>query len=393
MQPDGNTRKYCLIKIKLLRYFFAGQDHTAPRSAKRLIDLIGIPTKYYDNYQITGISYLKEDKEITQDTYYLIKEIFYKEITKYEDWHNIDKESFENYKLLTDLDFNGKHNVNYNLKVGRLITEGRMHTIKNLNLNVGKSSNFGLIGILKNEIRNINFENIQINNTDEKLVAKNIGVIGSNEGTTYNVQFNNININVAGNITNLGSIGNNFGSEIEEINGNNIYISTNNSNNVGGVIGNIENALNINNMSVDNINIESEGIYVGGIVGRLVIGDSSICKVSNWIVQNSEINGKDYVGGAIGIGDVNEDIFIRKVKVEGETYVGGFAGQASAYWPQTHNVQIENSEIKGIINVGGISGYGRTFLNCYVQGTLPRTAASVEVSPPGLERRTSHSVI
>ena len=146
------------------------------------IDLIGIPTKYYDNYQITGISYLKEDKEITQDTYYLIKEIFYKEITKYEDWHNIDKESFENYKLLTDLDFNGKHNVNYNLKVGRLITEGRMHTIKNLNLNVGKSSNFGLIGILKNEIRNINFENIQINNTDEKLVAKNIGVIGSNEG-------------------------------------------------------------------------------------------------------------------------------------------------------------------------------------------------------------------
>ena len=45
-----------------------------------------------------------------------------------------------------------------------------MHTIKNLSLNVGKYSNFGLIGIVKNEIRNINFENIQINNTDESPI-------------------------------------------------------------------------------------------------------------------------------------------------------------------------------------------------------------------------------
>ena len=334
------------------------------------IDLIGTPTKYYDNYQITGISYLKEDEEITQDTYYLIEEIFYKEITKYEDWQNIDKESFENYKLLTDLDFSGKQNVNYNLKIGRLITEGSMHTIKNLSLNVGKYSNFGLIGIVKNEIRNINFENIQINNTDEKLTVSNVGVIGKNEGTTNKVTFNSININVAGKITNLGSIGYNFGSEVEEIKGNNIYISTNNANNVGGIIGNIENGLNINNISAENINIAGKGIYVGGVAGRLFIGDSSVCKISNWIVQNSEINGKDYVGGAIGIGDTNGDILIDKVKVKGETYVGGFAGQASAYWPQTYNVQIKNSEVKGITNVGGISGYGRTFNESVVKDSL-----------------------
>ena len=334
------------------------------------IDLIGTPTKHYDNYQITKINYLKEDKEITQDTYYLIEEIFYKEITKYEDWQNIDKESFENYKLLTDLDFSGKQNVNYNLKISRLITEGSMHTIKNFSLNVGKYSNFGLIGIVKNEIRNINFENIQINSTDEKLTVSNVGVIGKNEGTTNKVTFNNININVACKITNLGSIGYNFGSEVEEIKGNDIYISTNNSNNVGGIIGKIENGLNINNISAENINISGKGINVGGVAGRLSIGDSSICKISNWIVQNSEINGKDLVGGAIGIGDTNGDILIDKVKVKGETYVGGFAGEASAYWPHCAHVRIENSEVRGIENVGGISGYGRAFEECYVRETL-----------------------
>ena len=172
------------------------------------IDLIAIPTKYYDNYHITEIKYIKDDKEYSQNTQYLKEEAFYKEITKFEDWQNIEKESYENYRLLTDLDFTGKQNINYNVKIGRLVTEGKIHTIKNLTLNI-RSGTSGLISILKNGIENIKFENININviNESQGTSINYAGIIGRCEGDIKNIEFNNININITGQVLGIGCIG------------------------------------------------------------------------------------------------------------------------------------------------------------------------------------------
>ena len=79
---------------------------------KTYLKLKGTPTKYYDFYIIKGITYAMGEENITIEAYDIINEAFYKEIAKYEDWQNIDKESYENYRLLTDLDFAGKQDVN-----------------------------------------------------------------------------------------------------------------------------------------------------------------------------------------------------------------------------------------------------------------------------------------
>ena len=58
------------------------------------IDLVANPVKYYDNYQIKEIKCIQNGEEYIQNTYYLIEEAFYKEITKFEDWQSINKESY-----------------------------------------------------------------------------------------------------------------------------------------------------------------------------------------------------------------------------------------------------------------------------------------------------------
>ena len=71
---------------------------------KTYLKLKATPIKYYDFYIINKITYVIGEENITLEVYDIINEAFYKEITKYEDWQNINKESYENYRLLTDLD-------------------------------------------------------------------------------------------------------------------------------------------------------------------------------------------------------------------------------------------------------------------------------------------------
>ena len=104
--------------------------------------------------------------------------------------------------------FTGKQNINYNVKIGRLVTEGKIHTIKNLTLNI-RSGTSGLISILKNGIENIKFENININviNESQGTSINYAGIIGRCEGDIKNIEFNNININITGQVLGIGCIG------------------------------------------------------------------------------------------------------------------------------------------------------------------------------------------
>ena len=349
------------------------------------IELVGIPTKYYDNYQITEIEYIEDEKTKTQDVYYLIQEAFYKEINKYEDWRNIDKDSYENYRLLTDLDFNGKENINYNLKIGSLITEGNMHTIKNIKLNVGNTSNFGLISELNGNLENINFENIQITNNIDKQ-RSNIGVIGANKGKINNVNFKNINI-IDNNkkIQKVGCIGRSYDGEIKNITLEDITI-TNTANYVGGLTGQYANG-EIQNIVADNINISIYADLAGGICGYI----SDLTNIKNITITNSSIKANDNVGG-IGGQRTNglENGYVYNCNISGNKRVGGVVGYLG--WGQiSDNVKVEKSEILGNEYVGGIAGDGSGIIvsteviNCQIKGN-----SSNSINVGGIAGRGHH---
>ena len=183
-------------------------------SGKTYIKINATPTKYYDIYRVQSIKYLQENEEKTKDTYDIINESFYKEINKYEDWQNIDSESYENYMLLADIDFKGKENIKSNIKINKLITNGQVHTLKNIGLKVENLSS-GLIKESKNLIENIEFENIEIVN--EELSANYIGVIAYNNGDMNNVKFKDVNISLGSNANYIGCIAQNNGINISNI--------------------------------------------------------------------------------------------------------------------------------------------------------------------------------
>ena len=336
------------------------------------IELIGIPNKYYDSYQIISINYLKDGEECSQDTYYLIQEAFYKEITKFEDWQNIDKESYENYRLLTDLEFTGKQNINYNLKIGRLITEGKIHTIKNVTLNVGNENNFGLINVLKNNMENIKFENINIIGKNTNNI-ENIGIIANSRGNIKNVEFNNININMPLGKTNyVGCIGFSSGIELSNINMENINVFGNNG--TGGLIGKAE-YYKINNIFANEIHINGQTPVGGIIADARPMSFSEGRKLEKMKISNSTIQGKQSVGGIIGSSGsyAASNMIVEKCEITGEIAVGGYAGSAE-HGETKEDIYIINSNIRGIKAVGGIAGGGGNLAksgveNCTIEGT------------------------
>jgi len=338
------------------------------------IDLIGTPTKYYDNYQIEEIEYMYERKTRKEETFYLIEEIFYKEITKFEDWQNIDKESRENYRLLTDLDFDGKNNINYNLKIGRLVTEGKRHTIKNVKLNVGDSNNFGLISTLKTKMENINFENIQINNNNTNNYRDTIGIVGQTSGTITNTNFKNIEIIDNGkNLQKVGMIGKSKLVTLNNIELNNIKIVAE-RNCVGGLVGDASDT-KISDIKADNIIINASKEYVGGIVGYVhgtIVENQGLKNIE---ITNSSIIGNKSVGGVSGSGvGYGNNIYVNKCDITGISNVGGLVGSLS--WGVIQKgAKVENSNIKGKNYIGGIAGSGQggnyysVVDNCVIEGT------------------------
>ena len=292
----NNPKNLEITKVEIENMDIKIEDNRNEKG-KTYITLTANPTKYYDSYQITDIKYKEENEEKSEQQYYLIQEEFYKEITKYEDWQNIDPDSYENYKLLTDLDFIGKQNINHNLKIGKLITEGNRHIIKNINLEA-TDNYFGLIKECKNKIENINFESIVINcNSDSAMKQiQYIGVVAFNSGDILNVDFNKINININNKSNYLGCIGKSTGYEITNVNLNEVYI--NGKHYLGGLFGNTLTG-EIKNINASNIHIKTiEGDYIGGLVGLMTTSAENTFE--NVSIKDSSIEGDEYVGGLIG---------------------------------------------------------------------------------------------
>ena len=114
------------------------------------------PNRYYDRYKLTGIRY-KTDNSREEQTKKVENEIevqFYREIYTYEDWQTIEEGTYQNYRLMADIDFSGKTNVKNNITVNRLEAENNVYTLKNIDLYYN-TANTGLINNVKTNIKNI----------------------------------------------------------------------------------------------------------------------------------------------------------------------------------------------------------------------------------------------
>lgn len=149
---------------------------------------------------------------------------------------------------------------------------------------------------------------------------------------------------------------------------------TANSTFVGGVFGyNYRRAANI---MVVRTNVRSLGDYVGGIIGSADTvhdGYYSGKTQNNSAVIDSTVTGDNYVGGIAGYnndGSANNS-YVARTTIQGSgSYVGGFYGYSkndavtsSAGYTRIQHSMIQNSNVIGNDNVGGIIGYVTNELN------------------------------
>ena len=89
-------------------------------NGKTYIEIKATPTRYYDSYKVSKIIYEENEEEKEQETSARIEEQFYKELYSYEDWQGIEEGTYQNYKLMNDIDFEGRENIKCNVTMSRL---------------------------------------------------------------------------------------------------------------------------------------------------------------------------------------------------------------------------------------------------------------------------------
>ena len=325
-------------------------------NGKTYIEIKATPTRYYDSYKVSKIVYKENGEEKEQETSARIEEQFYKELYSYEDWQGIEIGTYQNYKLMNDIDFTGRSNVKSNLTMSRLESNGS--TLKNIEINLSGDYS-GLIREIRTNLDGVNFENI-------KVTGKNsyVGVIGKSTAEVKNIKFKDIIVTAS--YDNIGCIGRQEIGKVENIELENVAITG--RNNVGGLIG--YSLSNVTNIQAINITIQGNGERTGGIVGYNVNPGT----INNTEIQDSNITGTgNYVGGIAGYynsADTNNVSNLKstnnKIQSKGDN-VGGIVG----YFNPRDNViaeyfEVDNSEISGVSNVGGLIGHS-SFSNGYIQ--------------------------
>ena len=325
-------------------------DTDITKEGKTYLNITATPTRYYDSYRISKIRYIEDNKEKEKQVEAKIETQFYKEIYTYEDWAEIGTDTYENYKLMADINFENKENIKTNLTIGKL--EGNGHKIKNLKI-VLKESNSGLIKLIKTTLNNTNFENINIVNSAS---GERTGVIANSNAKIENIAINNVTVN-APKMNKVGFIGNSTGEEIKNIKMDTIEIIGNG--NVAGLAGESELPI-LREVDAKNLNIVGSSSFVGGVLSNPTkrIGYN----IKNVTVSNSHIQGLDYVGGVLSLlggggdnGTQGENLNSIKNEVIGRSYVGGVAGE----FYDANSFTSENVTVRGSgSNIGGVCGNG-----------------------------------
>ena len=286
---------------------------------KTYIDFRATPTRYYDSYKLYEIEYEEEGQVKTKEVSLRINTPFYKEIYSYEDWQTIEIGTYQNYRLMNDIDFANREDIKTEVTIGRLEAEGEPKKLKNIKIAIDKSET-GLIKNVRNSIKNITFENIEITSSTSSTI-QNIGIIGTTAGTYENIEFSNIKIQTK-NAERVGCIGSISYGEINNITLKDIEIEGKNY--VGSFIG-YTSRTPITNITANDITITGTN-YIGGIFGyKLNDGTVLTTMIGKITADNITVTGTSYVGGILGHG-VGHDITLTNSNITGETRVGGISG-------------------------------------------------------------------
>mgnify|MGYP001137250892 FL=1 len=318
------------------------------RDGKSYINITAKPNKFYDTYKITKVKYREEGQVKEQEVDGKIEIQFYKELYNFEDWQEIEEGTYQNYRLMADIDFSGKTNVKTNVTMARLEAVDGTKTLKNINLEFAKDEETGLIKDITTNISDIKFENIEIQSINS---SNNIGIISTSSAEMNNLEFNNVTIDLQSDYS--GCIARISQAGVNNIKLTNINITAKKY--TGGLTGYYDAAnYTINNITADNITIDATGDYAGGILGY----GSTNSQISNSNIQNSNITGNNLVGGVFAqIGNEKypnetENLYSENNIIKGKNYVGGVGGYTNA----VSNIQSKNNQIYGTQYIGGVLG-------------------------------------
>ena len=323
-------------------------DQNVTQNNITIINLTAVSTKYYDSYKLSKIVYLDENKNINQEVEIRINEQFYKELYNFEDWQEIDNETYQNYKLMADIDFYGKDNIKTNINISRF--DGNGYKLKNINLVLDQNMS-GIINTVKTEIKNVIFENIYIENLSAK---NNVGIIVSNTGIVENLNFKDVTIN-APNTDYVAIITKNENDKISNINLENIYITGKNY--TASFIA-YSYSTNIQTIIANNINITGKGPYIGGIFAY--IANKGNAEATDITLSNSNISAVNstYVGGIVAYIPYSttnimwiSDVTLENNYVYGNSNVGGLGARL----PYARNITAKGNTVSGKYSVGGLT--------------------------------------
>ena len=311
------------------------------------LELMVKPDKAYDSYKLQEITYQKDGAERSYDTAVKINLQFYKDIESFEDWQKISTTDPENYRLIADIDFSNKVNVNTGVVFNRLEGTDGGHTLKNLEITSTKAQ-LSFIKQIDTSVSNVIFDNIKVSTTASGNYAS---IIQYTYGSMENLTFQNITVD-ASKTTYVGSISRSYSTSIQNIQLNNITVVGNS--NVAGFIGLMDEA-DVENITLKTVNVMGNSNNVAGLIGNITNSISTKAKQFNIKADDVHVisTASSNHGILYGSGGCSNST-IKNSSVHGYNNVGGMAGSNNVY--EGSKVSVENCDISGNQYVGGISG-------------------------------------
>lgn len=344
-------------------------------NGKSIIYFTLTPTKYYDTYRLSELTYIDGNgEEQSLERNIRIDATFYKRLRNFDDWQNISTYEAENYILEADIDFAGKTNINTGVMFNKLETadESITYELKNIDLTYTKNANYiSLIQKVSTSMKNITFNGINIKNTSTGNNNYN-NIILYTYGTLSNVSFKNIEID-AKYKNYVGVVGRNYANNVKDITLDNVTVSGRQY--VGSFIASVQSNANddFDNINASNINVTATYPYAGGLFGHFTSNINYQDKpIYNHIyIKDSDVTSSSYyVGGVSGYGDCNYCI-VDNVHVKGTYYVGGAVGYEGG--PHQYYKTVKNSVIEGTDHyIGGVYGYSYLTYNDYLINSTVR---------------------
>lgn len=347
-----NPNNYEITEVVIEDLEIVSISRNITKDGETILQLEVKPKYALDSYRLTEIKYMVNGKEQISLEDIKIPLQFYKDLKTYEDWQGISKEVAENYRLVADIDFQNRKNINYNVLFNRLEGIGEGYTLKNITLNVNEGFQ-GLIYAINNSMKNIYFENIEINQTNTGT-TNYIGIVVNATGNIENLKFSNVVIN-SSKTNYVGMISHLSTAMVQNVDMENIYIEG--KDRIGGFSGYVEIAF-ITNINANEIHILANQ-YAGGIVGYQNHTNYNVMDIIDGVnAKNIEVNGtSSYIGGIVGLGNA-KNIQLEGASVIGTSYVGGAIGRIDE-----HNISEKNSKISNVTvtgsgdYIGGYTGY------------------------------------